>query len=834
MSSREQRQPLSELWEAAACAPDSHLDPAAFDDLEWLPASVPGTAAAALRDAGRWRPGEEHDFDAGDWWFRTRFEAEPAEDGEEVLLRLGGIATVAEVYLDGALVLESDSMFAAHAIDLGPLLRPGGNELAIRCRALAPLLAVPRKPRARWRTRLVPGGLRFFRTMLLGRAPGIAPGPAAVGPWRPVSIERRRALAVEEVALRPRLDGEAGVLEVDTVLRSLGGQALGPVEVELSGPSGQHQATLAVESGEESGEANRSGIRARGTLRVPEVARWWPHTHGEPALHEVRLRVGETVIDAGRVGFRDLAAGPVPDHEVEAEGLDLHVNGVRVFVRGAVWTPADPVGLAPSEAELRETLEVARDAGMNMLRVAGTGSYESSAFHDLCDQLGILVWQDFMFANLDYPIADEGFRATVEREARQQLALLAGRPSLAIVCGNSEVEQQVAMMGLDPALGRGELFGELLPRLLAESGADATYVPSAPCGGEMPFHPGRGIANYFGVGGYRRPLADARGAGVRFASECLAFANVADGAGLDGLEAPRDAGADWDFGDVRDHYLAELHGVDPAALRARDPERYLALSREVSGEVMVAVFGEWRRAGSPCNGGLVLWLRDLAPGAGWGLLDSSGRPKAAYHHLRRALAPTAAWIVDEGLGGLDVHLAHDGPEPLAARLRIALYRDFEQRVGEAEEELELPAHGTASRNVEGLLGRFVDASWAYRFGDPQQDLVVASLEPLGGGEPFSRAFAFPAGRPRQVESAAELGLEATVESLAGGLELTLRSRRFVHGVRVEAAGYAAADDAFSLEPGVPRRLALKQCGEVVDTKVGLSALNLRGRLEIPL
>jgi beta-mannosidase len=833
MSSHERRQPLSEGWEAAACAPDSHLDPAALGDLEWIAASVPGTAAAALCDAGRWRLGEEYDFDAEDWWFRTRFEAEPAQEGEEVLLRLDGIATVSEVYLDGALALESNSMFAAHAIDLGPLLRAGGNELAIRCRALGPLLAQPRKPRARWRTRLVGGGLRFFRTMLLGRAPGIAPGPAAVGPWRPVRIERRRVFAVERLGLRPRLEGEEGVVELDVVLRSLDGQALGAASVEISGPSGEHRAMLAVAPSEEGAEAGRDGVRVVGSLSVPEAARWWPHTHGEPALHEVRLRVGETVVDAGRVGFRTLAPGP-DGHDLETDGLDLRVNGVRVFARGAIWTPVDPVGLAPSEAELRSTLEAARDAGMNMLRVAGIGSYESEAFHDLCDELGILVWQDFMFANLDYPIEDEGFRAAVEHEVRQQLELLAGRPSLAVLCGNSEVEQQAAMMGLDPSLGRGELFGELLPRLLAESGADAAYVPSAPCGGEMPFHPGRGIANYFGVGGYRRPLSDARSAGVRFASECLALANVADGAGLDDLEAPRDAGAEWDFGDVRDHYLAELHGVDPTALREHDPERYLALSREVSGEVMAAVFGEWRRAGSPCNGGLVLWLRDLAPGAGWGLLDSAGRPKAAYRHLRRALAPTAAWIVDEGLGGLDVHLAHDRPEPLAARLRIALYRDFEQRAGEAEEELELPAHGVAIRSVEGLLGRFVDASSSYRFGNPQQDLVVASLEPQGGGEPFSRAFAVPAGRPRQVESAAELGLEAVVEPLADGAVLTLVSRRFVHGVRVEAAGYVAADDAFSLEPGVPRRLVLKQSREAADTHVGLTALNLRERLETPL
>ncbi len=120
-----------------------------------------------------------------------------------------------------------------------------------------------------------------------------------------------------------------------------------------------------------------------------------------------------------------------------------------------------------------------------------------------------------MFANFDYPIEQEHFRTTVARECADVLGALGGRPSLAVLCGNSEVEQQVAMLGLDPALGRGELFGELLPELVRESGVDAVYVPSAPCGGELPFRPDRGIANYYGVGGYRRPLEDARRAGVR-------------------------------------------------------------------------------------------------------------------------------------------------------------------------------------------------------------------------------------------------------------------------------------------------------------------------------
>jgi beta-mannosidase len=841
--------PLSQGWEAAATPPGACPDPTAHDSLRWWPASVPGTAAAALRAAGAWQAGDSHDFDNEDWWFRTSFGCEPVANGEEVVLCLDGIATVAEVYLNGERVLDSDSMFLAHTVDVGSVIRDE-NELAIRCRALAPLLEPRRRPRARWRTRLVAdGNLRFFRTAILGRAPGFSPGPAPVGPWRGVRLERRRRLAVDELALRARVVGAEGRLSVRASIRCLREQPPESIEVELSGASGTWRAPLEL--------AVRDGlIDVSGELAVPDVALWWPHTHGDPVLHEVRLVVsaagGELLLDAGRVGFRRIAPGPSEHHDVEAEGLALHVNGVPVFARGCVWTPLDPVGLAPGTDALRAALEQARDAGMNLLRVPGTCAYEDHAFHDLCDELGVLVWQDFMFANLDYPIADEAFRASVAREARQVLAGLAGRPSLAVLCGNSEIEQQVAMLGLDPSLGRGELFGELLPALVRESAADAVYLPSAPCGGELPFRTDRGVANYYGVGGYRRPLQDARLAGVRFAAECLAFSNVPDEAAVQELLAeaprdlvahhprwkagvPRDVGSGWDFEDVRDHYLELLFGVRAADLRSVNHDRYLELSRTVTGEAMSEVFGEWRRAASPCAGGLVLWLRDLAPGAGWGVVDHRGEPKVAYHYLRRAFAPVAIWMTGEGLNGVDVHAANDGPSALVASLRVALYRDSEDRVDEACRTIELGPHSTERWGLEALLGRFLDASWAYRFGPSAQDLIVASLEVDGlehSAPLLSQSMFFPTGRPTTSETPARLGLQARAKRTGdGGIRLTLSSRRLVYCVRLHVPGFVPTDDAFSLEPGRERAVDLRPRDPDAILSAGeLTALNLQGRV----
>jgi beta-mannosidase len=578
-----------------------------LEDGEWRPVRLPA----------RGSDDEEHRL-------RTRFAAEPGP----AFLRFGGLATVCDVTLNGAQILHSESMFLAHEL---PVELAAENELLVEVRPLD--LATPRKPRARWRTQVADNALRWHRTTLFGRAPGFAPGPPLVGPWRPVEVASE---PLGRTRWRVFLDGDDGVVQA---------------------------------GGEE--------------LRLPKVERWWPHTHGEPVLHEVTL-AGET----RRVGFRRLEPGP--EYDVDREGLALAVNGVPVFARGAVWTGAD---------DLRATLELVRDSGMNMLRIPGTGVYESRAFHDLCDELGILVWQDLMFANFDYPFAE--LASLIEPEIGQLLDEVAWRPSLAVLCGGSEVEQQAAMLGLDPVVARDGFLRELV--------RDATvpWVPSSPSGGELPFRFDTGVSHYFGVGGYRRPLSDVRAAGVRFASECLAFANAPDEPPFEPV--PRDVGADWDFEDVSEHYRAQ--GLEP-------------------GDAMAEVFGEWRRQASPCAGGLVLWLRDVVPGSGWGLLDHAGRPKDALRRLAPVLQPVAVWTTDEGLAGIDVHVANDRPEPLEALLRVELRRG-DLRVDGAQQQLVVPAHAVLRRGVEGLLGRFVDASYAYRFGPPGHDAIVVALEQDG-------------------------------------------------------------------------------------------------------
>ena len=165
------------------------------------------------------------------------------------------------------------------------------------------------------------------------------------------------------------------------------------------------------------------------------------------------------------------------------------------------------------------------------------------------------------------------------------------------------------------------------------------------------------------------------------------------------------------------------------------------------------------------------------PGAGWGVLDHRGQPKAAYHHLRRALAPLAVWTTDEGLGGIDVHVANDRPEPARGRLRVALYQRprAARRGGRRAARAARPRLG-APRTSRQLLGRFVDVSWAYRFGPAAQDVVVGSLEREGEeAELLSQSFRFPAGRPLVLEPAQRLGLSVAAAACSGELPAALSS-----------------------------------------------------------
>jgi len=269
--------------------------------------------------------------------------------------------------------------------------------------------------------------------------------------------------------------------------------------------------------------------------------------------------------------------------------------------------------------------------------------------------------------------------------------------------------------------------------------------------------------------------------------------------------APRDLGAGWDFEDVRDHYLARFFNLDPARLRYDDHERYLMLSRVTTAELMAASFSEWRRHGSSCKGALVWFLRDLWAGAGWGLLDDTGHPKACWHALARTLQPRSVVLTDEGNNGLVAHVINELSTPLDARIDVAAWRG-DVATNKASAALTIEPRGVRQVPLMSLFDHFTDLSHAFRFGPLAHDAVVATLRDTNGVR-LAQAFHFPGGLglPRE----ADLGLTATSHPLKDGrIEVGLSARRLALGVHFDAPGFSADDEYFHLVPGEERLVVL--------------------------
>lgn len=818
---------LTSGWELCELAPKvAAQTPAelALTSPTFLPAQVPGTVAGALSKAGLWDFERLRDFDEPEFWYRTRFASSRARAGESLWLCLDGLATLAEVFLNGTKILSSENMFHAHELDVTSLVAED-NQLWLRFSSLKASLA-KRRPRPRYRTRLVEQAqLRWFRTSLLGRIPAFTPKVVAVGPYRGVRLERRRGAFIERASLRAGLEAGRPTLRA---------------AFDVAGAA--KSARLVVGGASTALPRNPDG-RFEGVLSMPDAEPWWPHTHGSSPLYPARVVLetdqGEVEVEFGQIGFRSIQA--VDD----AERFALRVNGVEVFCRGACWTNDDIVTLG-GDGEPRRALELARRAGMNVLRVGGTMCYEPSAFYDACDLAGILVWQDYMFANFDYPQEDAEFAASVRREAEQFLDRTETNACVALLCGNSEIEQQAAMLGLPAELGKQPLFEDLLRRVSEERRSDVPYLPSTPTGGALPFQVDARVSHYYGVGAYLRPLEDARRARVLFASECLAFANIPNDAAIERVlpggqapfhdprwkaRVPRDGGAGWDFDDVRDHYTKLLFGVDVVAERSVDPTRALALGRITSGEVMAATLSEWRRKRSTCRGALIWFYKDLWPGAGWGLVDALGAPKAAYYFVRRASQPLALFLSDEGLNGLYLQLVNDTERDRRVDLAFWLLRGGKTQVAEGKlAGVALPGRTAVELPAARLLERFLDTTYSYRFGPPSHEVAVARMTDSASGEELGSWWYFPQRLPAGYDD--ELEIRAVATELEPGVHsLSLTANRCAFWVSLELPGFDPEDSYFHLRPGIERSVLVRgEPGAILKGVV--QPLNLRAPARI--
>ncbi len=658
----------------------------------WIAATVPGTvyqdliASGHIPDPYIGRNEQQVQWVAESaWCYRTAFDVDASQRRARVALVFDGLDTFAQVWLNGEPILSSDNMFVPARVDVTAMLHDGRNELWIRFDSALQrgrALEAHYGRRALWN-----GDSSRLYVRKAGYHYGWDWGPVLLtaGPWKAVTLHTFDARIVDvhspvwlaDDFTRARIDVHTtidGRFAAGAVLRQVLRDANGLVVAEAEVPA-ESSASIPLD------------------VAAPEL--WWPAGHGAQPLYELttELRDGEMVVarQQRRLGLRRVRLVQQPVAGEAGRSFHFEVNGRELFIGGANWIPDDNLTNRITPARYRERVAQAAAANMVMLRVWGGGIYEDDAFYDACDELGILVWQDFLFACGLYP-AHASFRASVEAEARAAVTRLRHRASLALWCGNNEdytLAETVGIYGPGKDLARFDarsIYEELLPAVCAELDPGRPYWPGSPYSstteGQLNSQdPTVGDRHSWEVWHQLMlPYAQYAKVGARFVSEF----GMQSHPSMAVLEAAIPA-EDRFTGSA----TMQWHNKANASVIGPDGHRRLAVyvadnlrhDATLAGEVYATQFIQaeamrhafeafrrrWQRAGARgCGGALVWQLNDCWPVTSWAIVDSGAQRKPAWFAIRRALAPLAcalrvdggivsAWAVNGRTGTVSVH-----------------------------------------------------------------------------------------------------------------------------------------------------------------------------------
>ncbi|WP_432510633.1 glycoside hydrolase family 2 protein [Kineococcus sp. SYSU DK001] len=626
--------------------------PEEVDRAGWIPAQVPGTVHTDLLTAGlvpdpyvgeneaalRW-------LHRSAWEYRTRLDTGPPGPGERVELQFDGLDTVATVTLGGTELGRTVNMHRGHRFDLtGPLARlpEGPADLVVRFdSALEHAESVEKDIGARPRTYEHP--YNAVRKMACSFGWDWGPDLQTAGIWRRVTLQRWRTARLATVRPVASLHGSTGRLRVH-------------VDVERSGLEAATALTVHVDLG---GHGTAAAVLEPATARavleveVPDAPVWWPRGYGEQPLVEVAVRLcapGGGLLDerSFRTGFRDVRIDDSPD-EFGTRTVVV-VNGQPVFVRGVNWIPRDHLLTRLDADRYAAALDDAVDAHCNLVRVWGGGLWESEDFYRLCDERGLLVWQDFPLACAAYAEEDP-LRTEFEAEVRENVTRLVHHPSLAVWSGGNENLQGHEDWGWKEELGSSTwgagYYHDLFPALLAELDGTRPYQPGSPMSpagapeGTHPNDPDHGtnhewdVWNRLGWPHYRDRVP-------RFCAEFgyqapPTLATIAEFLPADQRSATSPA------------FLAHQKALDGNGKLERGMEPHTGVpsgfedwvwAAQLNQARAVACAVEHHRSWWPRTAGSIYWqLDDCWPVTSWAVVDGSGRRKPAFHALRRAFAP---------------------------------------------------------------------------------------------------------------------------------------------------------------------------------------------------
>jgi beta-mannosidase len=639
-----------------------------------VPATVPGCVHTDLLTAGEIedpfpRDNEERVQWVGesDWIYERTFDLEDLSAETCVLLRCEGLDTLASLSINDQPLGRTDNMFRTWEFDVRRLLKTGRNRISVRldsaARHVAERNAVRRMPG--WSAAHEPKGRAWLRKEPCNFGWDWGPVLVTAGIWRPLSIVAFSTARIEEVAIdQEHARNGAVTLDVSVAAEVLDADAPLEAAVRVSykgGVVGSARAKL------EKGVA-----RVRMPVKNPQL--WWPNGMGEQPLYEVSVELchGRDVLDQSvrRVGLRTLRLDRHADEW--GESFQFVVNGVPFFAKGANWIPADAFVTRMTRVEYARLIKAAAVANMNMLRCWGGGIYENDAFYDLCDEYGLCVWQDFMFACSTYPTFDAEWMANVKVEAEQNVRRLRHHACLALWCGNNELEQGLVGEAWSERqmswADYGRLFDTLLPEVVRRLDPARDYWPCSPHtpppGERKDFNdPTRGDAHLWSVWHGRQPFEWYRTADHRFCSE-FGFQSFPEPRMVNTYTAESDRNIT--------SYVMEKHqrsGIGNTVIVQYMLDWYrmpvgfantLWLSQIQQGMAIKYAVEHWRRRRPRCMGALYWQLNDCWPVASWASIDYSGRWKALHYLARRFYAPVLVSGVERPEDGtVEVHLGND-------------------------------------------------------------------------------------------------------------------------------------------------------------------------------
>ncbi|WP_306204611.1 glycoside hydrolase family 2 protein [Actinoplanes sp. RD1] len=803
-------------------------DPAALEGARWIPAVVPGGVHESLLAAGRIEnPYYDRNEDSvrwieeRDWWFRTTFPRPDAGPGARTRLVFHGLDTVADVWLNGEHLGHHENMFRPFEADVALADR---NELLVRFRPPLEGLTPPESAIAMGE-RLGPmfgdageGGLSDALPLATLRRKAtfswgwdFGPRVPSVGIWRPVELRVLAAASITGHHIRTdAIEGTSASVSV-----TVEADAPANARVTLTAPSGAgHTIDL-------------PGL-ATATVTIDDAELWWTHDLGTPALYDVVIELigaGGEVLDTrtDRVGLRTIALDRSPDPE-GGRLFRFLLNGVPIFARGAAWLPADMLVGSVSEARYRDLIGLARDANMTMLRIWGGGIYEQDAFYALTDELGVLVWQDFMFACIDYPSDDPVLRREVTLEAEYQVRRLRNRASIAVWSGNNEVQliHGFAYQGYEPGNWGYDFFHRILPDTVARLDGTVPYWPGSPWGedeseGWMAVNGVRDGDRHawevwhgfdFGAGGgpyddpgqarHHRRYANDLG---KFISEFGIHASPA----LETLQRWIPAGqlsihSESFDAHNKDHPKNKGDAVLEivTGLPATMPQ-YVDFTMAAQAEGLKFGVEHYRRRQPHCSGTLVWQFNDVWPGFSWSVVDHEAVPKSSWYALRRAFAPVVATFA-QGAAGLELWVSNSIPSPV----RTTALVDLTDAAGVVTESREVAVElaGGESRRVWARSEFLRTGEWAWvRSGDG-----VFGANRLFGGEVRDLRLS---GEPPKWTVSRTGDTTATVTVHAAALTYQARVSAGVPGVRY-------SDNYLDLRPGDEVVVALEGLPEGFD------------------